>query len=85
MLKQIENAKQLVEAAEHRARRSRLKGVQLSFGEHTPVAYRVKTHNGTAVLCDGHLDLLRERESATLTGETFDIRLCDECLSKEEV
>lgn len=58
----------------------KLKGVQRPLLEpDTPRAYRVTTANGSLVLCDRHLDLLRARESAALTGEHFSTELCDHC------
>jgi hypothetical protein len=48
-------------------------------------AYRVKTANGTLVLCDRHLDFLRARETAALTGESFPVELCDHCQEDEDV
>lgn len=48
----------------------------------TPVAYRVTLGNGSLVLCDQHLELLRitrPQEYVRLTGETFAVKLCDHC------
>lgn len=57
-----------------------LKGVQLPLLERFPkLSYRVTTRHGSLVLCDRHLEVLRKREAAPLTGETFPARLCDHC------
>lgn len=69
--------------AAHRAS-DRLKGVQLPLNGSAPRAYRAVTNNGSLVLCDRHLDLLRQHESARLTGESFAVTLCDHCLKGEE-
>jgi hypothetical protein len=46
----------------------------------TLVAYRVRTKNGTLVLCEPHLDKLRAREAKVkYTGDTFAVNLCDQC------
>ena len=46
----------------------------------TAVAYRVRTKNGTLVLCTIHLDKLRSKEAAVkYTGDTFAVELCDHC------
>lgn len=61
----------------------KLKGVQHTLAERFPPrAYRVRTKNGTSVLCDEHLEALRKRMTVTLTGESFDKDLCDECNPK---
>lgn len=58
----------------------RLKGFQLPLlTPEPPSAYRVKTTNGTLVLCPRHLDLLRAGEQAAFTGEQFAPELCDHC------
>jgi len=59
----------------------KLKGVQHPLAPRFPArSYRCRTANGTLVLCDRHLDKLREREAAPLTGESFAVELCDHCL-----
>ena len=59
--------------------KDRLKGAQLTLGG-GPLAYRCSTDNGSLVLCDRHLDLRRGRgETLKLTGETFEVKLCDDC------
>lgn len=64
---------------------SRLKGVQLILDSGTRFAYRARTANGSLVLCDRHLDLLRAEEPATLTGEAFPAGLCDRCIEEEKL
>jgi hypothetical protein len=55
-------------------------GAQLKLGE-APRAYRVLMANGTAVLCDGHLDAARAAGTlVAVTGETFSVNMCDACL-----
>ena len=65
---------------------SKLKGVQLPLLQRfPPLAYRVRTRNGSLVLCDRHLDLLRETETATLTGEHFPAKRCDQCVEAHKL
>jgi hypothetical protein len=67
-------------------KRDKLQGVQLPLLERFPkLAYRVRTKNGTLVLCDEHLENLRRHEAAPLTGETFAAELCDVCLPEEKL
>ena len=71
----------LAAAVDRVMRRNR--GAQLELGG-GPRAYRVRTANGSLVLCDRHVDLLRAREPAALTGETLDVGLCDHCGDEAE-
>lgn len=49
---------------------------------HSRVAYRVRTKNGTLVLCEKHLDQLRAHEGGVrYTGDTFAVSLCDHCIA----
>lgn len=76
--------KAALDRASARRREPKLRGVQRPLFERFPaLAYRAVTANGSAVLCDRHLEELRAREAAALTGETFPARLCDHCINKE--
>lgn len=78
--------KRELDKASARRREKPLQGVQRPLFERFPaLAYRVVTANGSAVLCDRHLEELRAREAAALTGETFPAAACDECSPEEEV
>jgi hypothetical protein len=78
--------KRALDKASARRRARPLQGVQRPLFERFPkLAYRVTTNNGSAVLCDKHLDLLRATEPAALTGETFAAGLCDHCAKEEEL
>lgn len=65
--------------------RKRLKGVQLHLLEKFPrLAYRCRMPDGgTLVLCDDHLEAVREAGPAPLTGESFPATQCDHCLEKQ--
>jgi hypothetical protein len=64
----------------------KLRGAQLPLlADRPPTAYRAATANGSLVVCDKHLDLLRATETAVLTGEQFPADLCDMCLEGHEL
>jgi hypothetical protein len=63
-----------------RIQQEKLKGVQLPLLEKFERSYRVRLANGRMVLCRPHLEALRAKQAAPLTGETFDVKLCDQCL-----
>lgn len=69
-----------------RETREVLKGVQHILAERMHAyAYRVKRSSGTSVLCDRHIEELRQAgEHVPLTGEMFEAELCDACLEEQK-